>query len=214
MELISLTDKPSVFGNLIAEMRDKQVQKDSFRFRANLELAGTLMAYEISKHLNFQLKEIESPLANATEKVVTEPLVLVCVLRASLPMFNGFLKVFREAETAFIGAMRKEDGHNINAEISYLAMPDLRDKTLLFIDPMLATGKSLAACYQNLTKQTKANKTIVASLFAAPEGISYITKEINPLKVFVGSVDKELNAKSYIVPGLGDAGDLAFGNKL
>ena len=214
MELISLTDKPSIMGNLIAEMRDRNVQQDQFRFRANLELAGTLMAYEISKHLQFETKEIESPLAKTTENLVTEQIVLVCVLRASLPMYNGFLKVFRDAETAFVGAMRKEEGESINAEISYLAMPNLKGKTLVFVDPMLATGKSLTACYQNLTKQAEPNKTLVASLFAAPEGINHITKEIKPFKVFVGSVDKELNSKSYIVPGLGDAGDLAFGNKI
>ncbi len=211
-----LTSKNSIANHFIAELRDIKIQQDSMRFRKNLERLGEVLAYEISKTLSFQSTEIQTPLAVATSNLLSNQPVLVTILRAGLPFHQGFVNVFDKAENAFIGAYRGKHGadESFEVEMDYLASPDLTDKTIILIDPMLATGKSLLKSYQALLKYGKPKKVIISSAIAAPEGIEFLQKNIPEAELFVATVDECLNEKYYIVPGLGDAGDLAFGLKL
>ncbi len=217
MQTTILNQKPSVFNQFLAEIRDKQIQKDSLRFRRNLERMGEVLAYEISKTLLSEEISVKTPLGIAKEIVPKNKLVVASILRAGLPMHQGLLNYFDRAENAFVSAYRKynEDGE-FDIHIEYSSSPSLDGKTLILCDPMLATGSSLELAYRALLLKGTPEKTIFVSLIASQAGVTYInnmTKTEN-VELWVGAIDEELNAKSYIVPGLGDAGDLAFGTKL
>lgn len=211
-----LTSNNSIANHFIAELRDVKIQQDSMRFRKNLERLGEVLAYEISKTLPYQSTEIQTPLAIATSNLLSNQPVLVTILRAGLPFHQGFVNVFDKAENAFIGAYRGKHGsdESFEVEMDYLASPDLTDKTIILIDPMLATGKSLLKSYQALLKHGKPKNVIISSAIAAPEGIIFLQENIPEAELFIATVDECLNEKYYIVPGLGDAGDLAYGLKL
>ena len=211
-----LTDTNSIANHFIAEMRDVTIQKDAMRFRKNMERLGEILAFEISKTLNYQLTTIQSPLAETTTNLLSEQPVLVTILRASLPFHQGFLTIFDRAENAFIGAYRGKHrpDETFDIQMDYLASPDLSDKTIILIDPMLATGKSLLKSYEALLTYGKPARIIIAAVIAAPEGLQFLQESIPNAEYFVGTVDEKLNHKFYIVPGLGDAGDLSYGEKL
>lgn len=200
----------------MAEMRDIRIQNDRMRFRKNLERLGEILAYEISKSLDFKAQEIETPLAKTIVYTPDSQLVLISVLRASLPFYQGFLNFFDEAESGFIGAFREEnESGEIKINLGYHAAPSLQGKVIVLADPMLATGKSIIRTLDTIVSHGIPSMIHIAALFAAPEGIKYIEENLKlPYKLWLGSVDEKLNHLSYIVPGLGDAGDLAFGEKL
>jgi uracil phosphoribosyltransferase len=206
----------SIANHFIAEMRNTNIQTDSMRFRKNMERLGEVLAYEVSKQLTFHPAEIQTPLAIAPTHLLAEQPVLVAILRASLPFHQGFLNFFDKAENAFIGAYRGKHNPDETFEIQmdYLACPSLTHKTIILIDPMLATGKSLLKSYQALLQHGTPARVIMAAAIAAPEGIRFLQENISNVELFVGAVDEHLNSKYYIVPGLGDAGDLSFGEKL
>jgi len=211
-----LSEKNSIAKNFLAEIRDKRIQKDSMRFRRNLERMGEIFAYEISKTMDFTPIETETVLGvKSTEKTIDEP-VVATVLRASLPLFQGVINYFDKAESAFIGAYRgahaeKED---FEVELDYITSPSVENKTLILCDPILATGKSLEKAYRSLTRYGKPRVTHIVCVIASVEGMNYIRTRLPECRLWVGDVDRELNDRFYIVPGLGDAGDLAFGCKL
>tara|TARA_A100000171_G_scaffold51192_2_gene64771 strand:+ start:1657 stop:2298 length:642 start_codon:yes stop_codon:yes gene_type:complete len=210
-----LNTSNSIANTYLAELRNVEVQNDRLRFRTNLQRLGTLMAYEISKTLQFEEKQIQTPLAITSEQTISDSIVLVSVLRAAVPFMNGFLDVFDHSEVGFIGAWRKEETENIEVALEYSAAPNLEGKTLILIDPMLATGKSLVASLNQILKNGKPASIHLASVIAAPEGIEYLKRNIEvDHELWIWAVDEKLNDKSYIVPGLGDAGDLSFGSKL
>jgi uracil phosphoribosyltransferase len=211
-----LTETNSIANHFIAEMRDVNIQQDAMRFRKNMERLGQILAYEVSKILPYQTATIQSPLAETTTQLLKEQLVLVAILRASLPFHQGFLNVFDRAENAFIGAYRGKHrpDETFDIQMDYLACPDLNNKTIILIDPMLATGKSLVKSYEALLTYGKPARTIIAAAIAAPEGIQFLQESIPEADFYIGAVDEKLNNKFYIIPGLGDAGDLAYGGKL
>lgn len=216
MHPIVLNHKDSLVNNFLAEIRDINIQKDREKFRLNLEKCGFLLAYEISKYLNFQQKKITSPLKETSENLIANDLVLGCILRASLPFYNGFLQGFPNAESGFVGAARKHsDGVNFEIEADYFAFPSIESKTLIMIDPMLATGRSMVEVIKQICKNEKPEKLIISSLIATPHACDYLQQNINiPFQIFTVALDPELTANFYISPGLGDAGDLAFGPKI
>jgi uracil phosphoribosyltransferase len=211
-----LTNTNSIANHFIAEMRDVNIQQDAMRFRKNMERLGEILAYEVSKTLTYQIATIQSPLAEASTHLLIDQPVLVAILRASLPFHQGFLNVFDQAENAFIGAYRGKHrpDETFDIQMDYLASPDLSNKTIILIDPMLATGKSLVKSYEALLTYGKPARIIIASAIAAPEGIHFLQSLIPEADFFVGTIDERLNHKFYIIPGLGDAGDLAYGEKL
>ena len=211
-----LTSTNTIANHFIAELRDVTVQQDAMRFRRNMERLGEVLAYEISKTLSYEKAFIQSPLAIAKTELLSEQPVLVAILRASLPFHQGFINVFDKAQNAFIGAYRGKHraDETFDIQMDYLASPDLTGKTIILIDPMLATGKSLLKSYEALLAYGKPAKVIIAAAITAPEGIAYLQRNMPEAEFFVGTIDDHLNEKYYIVPGLGDAGDLAFGLKL
>ncbi len=211
-----LSETNSIANHFIAELRDVNIQQDSMRFRKNMERLGEILAYEISKILDYQSTTVQSPLAIAQTNLLTNQPVLVAILRASLPFHQGFLNIFDKAENAFIGAYRGKHrlDETFDIQMDYLASPDLTHKTIILIDPMLATGKSLLKSYEALLTYGKPTQIIIAAAIAAPEGIRFLQEEIPSADFFIGSLDEKLNYKFYIIPGLGDAGDLAYGEKL
>lgn len=199
----------------MAELRDVSIQGDRMRFRKNLERIGEILAYEISKSLPFISKEVQTPLAKTNINLPAVNPVIVSVLRASLPFYQGFLNFFDKAESGFIGAFREEGGGEIKINLGYHASPSLEGKTLILADPMLATGKSFIRSIDTLLSHGTPKIIHIAAAFASPEGIKYIEEQLKvPYQLWIGAVDQSLNSQSYIVPGLGDAGDLAFGEKL
>lgn len=213
-----LEETNSVANHFLAELRDIKHQNDRLKFRRNLERLGEVMAYEISKKLSYHEVLVETPLGEKKAGLILEQPVLITVLRAALPFFQGFLNFFDQADSGFIGAYRKEEkGENSVIEIEYLyqATPEINNKDLIIIDPMLATGNSIVKTIENLLKKGNPKSIHIVSVIAAPEGIKYIRKKVKlSYKLWVCSVDDHLNEQSYIVPGLGDAGDLSFGNKI
>lgn len=206
----------SIFSNFLAELRDVEIQKDAMRFRRNLERISEIMGYELSKHLHFEKRSIQTPLGVAETELVAEMPVLATILRAGLGMHSGLLNYFDRSESAFVSAYRKHStAENFEIFVEYLASPALDGKVLVISDPMLATGSSLAMVYKALLKQGNPSRVIVVAAIAAPEALEYLQKHL-PVTTdyYVGSIDVELTAQSYIVPGLGDAGDLAFGEKI
>jgi uracil phosphoribosyltransferase len=202
----------------MAEVRDVNVQHDRMRFRRNIERIGEIMAYEISKMLKYQTSEIQTPLSKQSVSVPCESIVLATILRAGLPFHQGFLSYFDKADNAFISASRKynEDHSAFTIELGYLSSPSIEGKTLIIIDPMLATGSSLDLAYQILLKRGKPARIHVACVIASVHGIE-IASRLFPEEIttiWAGAIDPDLNDKAYIVPGLGDAGDLAYGEKI
>ena len=185
------------------------------RFRKNLERLGELLAYEVSKALTYQSTAVQTPLESTQVELPSDQVVLVAVLRAALPFYQGFLNIFDQAESGFIGAFRQEDGEKIAVNLGYHASPNLDDKVLVLVDPMLATGTSCVTALQTLLQHGTPKAIHIVAAFAAPEGVKYLTNHLNiSHSLWLGALDEKLNSNSYIVPGLGDAGDLAFGEKL
>jgi len=210
-----LTEFNSVGNQFIAELRDVAVQGDRLRFRKNLERIGEILAYEISKSLPFRVKNIQTPLAETTVEIPAANPVIIAVLRASLPFYNGFLNFFDQADSGFIGAFREEGVGEIKINLGYHVSPNLQGRIVILADPMLATGKSFVQTIETILSHGTPEIIHIAAAIASPEGIDYIQKHTKvPYKLWIGSVDLSLNERSYIVPGLGDAGDLAFGEKL
>lgn len=216
MKTINFAETPSLVSQYLTEMRDVKTHTDPLRFRHNLRRVGEIMAYEISKTLKYKTVEVETPLASAQCKVIGEPVVLGTIFRAGLPFHQGFLDYFDHAENAFVSAYRKyKEKENFDVCIEYLASPRLDGKTLILCDPMLATGASMELSYRALlTKGTPAH-VHVASVIASQKAVDYIAKTFPAATttLWVGAIDAEINSHSYIVPGLGDAGDLAYGTK-
>lgn len=205
----------SIINQFIAEIRNVEIQSDRMRFRRNLERIGEIMAYEVSKFLEYELFEVETPLGMAQVDLPAEMPVLATIMRAGLPMHQGFLNVFDGAENAFISAYRKhhKDG-TFEINVEYVSCPSIEDKVLIVIDPMLATGASIVATLKNLEEFGTPKQIYIMAAIAATDGIHYVQRRLPNVKIWAGAVDDELTAKSYIVPGLGDAGDLAFGEKI
>lgn len=210
-----LSLSPSVFNTFIAEIRDQEIQKDRMRFRRNLERMGEVMAYEISKTLPQETREVITPLGEAHITSPSEWPVLVAILRAGLPFHQGFLNYFDRADNGFVSAYRRSHkGGEFEIEIDYVSAPDLDGRTVILIDPMVATGSSVECAYKALRAKGNPGRLIVASAIASKQGIDLIRKRLpGDTQLWTGALDDELTAQAYIVPGLGDAGDLAYGNK-
>ena len=210
-----LSQQPSIANQFLGELRNKQIQKDRMRFRKNLERLGEILAYEVSKTLTYKEQEVQTPLEKAKIQLPSDQVVLVAVLRAALPFYQGFLNFFDQAESGFIGAFREESGAELTVNLGYHASPNLDNKVLILVDPMLATGQSCIESLQTLLKHGTPKSIHLVAAFAAPEGVEHLKKSITvPYSLWLGTLDAQLNAQSYIVPGLGDAGDLAFGEKI
>ncbi len=221
--IFTLNNVNTVANNYLAQLRDKSVQNDRSRFRNNVERIGELLAYEISKTFTYAPRVVHTPLDTTEVSVVQDEVVLIGILRAAVPMLNGFVRIFTEAEIGFIGAYRVESSgsdeetkEEIKVNLEYSAAPDLEGKTVIVIDPMLATGKSMVEAISTLAKNGSPVNWHIASIIASPEGVDYVQKGLNDhnVKMWTGALDERLDANSYIVPGLGDAGDLSYGIKL
>lgn len=213
--LHNLSNTKSLIGNFLSEIRSVEIQKDPLRFRKNFERIAEIMAYEVSKTLHFKTIEVTTPLAIATVDVISEQPVLATILRAGLSMHQGLLNYFDKADSAFISAYRRHSSEEeFDIHVEYLAAPTIDNKIVIISDPMLATGSSLVTVYKALLKQGNPSKIIVVSAIATQEAINFVQKHL-PLNtdIWVAAIDSELTAQSYIVPGLGDAGDLAYGIK-
>jgi uracil phosphoribosyltransferase len=215
MSLIILGDQHSIANQFLNEIRDKERQQDRMRFRRNMERMGEIMAYEISKKLSYTGCEVTSPLASLKSVTLTSQPVIITVLRAGLVYFQGFMNYFDQADSGFIGAYRKEGGEELKINLEYLAAPGLEGRDVILVDPMLATGKSFIQSINALLKHGRPRNLHIAALIASPEGVRYIQEHLNvPYTLWTFAVDEKLNDKFYIVPGLGDAGDLSYGDKL
>lgn len=220
MKVINLSEHPSLLNQFLREMRDQDIQKDSLRFRRNIERIGEIMAVEISKQLHYAPVEVQTPLAKAEVVVPDAQVVLGTVLRAGLPLHQGFLNMFDRAENAFISAYRRvikgrrgEEKLDIVSE--YLAAPSIEGKTLILVDPMLATGLSMEVAYKALLSHGTPKDVHVACIFGTPQAIAYLQANMpEDATLWCAVIDPILNEKKYIVPGLGDAGDLCYGGKL
>ncbi|MFD2248644.1 uracil phosphoribosyltransferase [Pontibacter ruber] len=210
-----LTDTPSLANHFVAELRDVTVQHDSLRFRRNLERLGELLAYEISKTLPYTSAGITTPLAQTQTMLLAEQPVLATILRAGLPLYNGMLNYFDKAFSTFVGAYRVEEQNTeLQINMEYLASTDIHDKILILADPMLATGRSLVKSYKGMLRHGKPVQVHFAAAIASPEGVAYVQEQVPEAHIWLGALDERLNEHFYIVPGLGDAGDLAFGPKV
>ena len=212
-----LNEQNSILNKFIAEMRDRQIQVDSMRFRRNLERMGEVTAYEISKTLDYTAKIVETPLGEASVMQVSDQVVVATILRAGLPYHQGFLN-FDDAQNAFVSAYRKysKDG-KFKIKVEYISCGSLEGKILILADPMLATGSSIVLTYEALVEKGGMPKhTHIAAVIASEEGVDYVKQHMSEktTTIWCGAVDEELTSKSYIVPGIGDAGDLAYGEKL
>ncbi|MCL2246409.1 MAG: uracil phosphoribosyltransferase [Lentimicrobiaceae bacterium] len=217
MKIYNLGAANSLFNQFISEIRNVDIQNDAMRFRRNLERIGEILAYEISKTLSYEKQTVTTPLGEVEMNLVKQQPVLATILRAGLPLHQGLLNYFDKAENAFISAFRKHDMEgNFDIQIDYMSSPMLKGRTLIIIDPMLATGKSMVLAYKALLTMGAPKHIHIVSTIASADGIEYIQKYFPPSKtsIWLGAIDQELTAQSYIVPGLGDAGDLAFGPKL
>ena len=217
MKIVNLGESNSVLNRFIAELRDVNIQKDSMRFRRNLERIGEGFAYEISKTLEYQQKDVTTPLGIAKCNLFEDNIVISSILRAGLPLHNGILNYFDRAQNAFIAAYRKYGKDNkFTIQIEYTTSPNTEDKVLILADTMLATGASIVLTYKKLIEIGEPAHTHIVCPIASEYSLGYLSKNLPHKKVtlWVGAVDQELTNKSYIVPGLGDAGDLAFGDKL
>lgn len=209
-----LSNNPSIGNNYMAELRDAQIQQDSMRFRKNMERLGEIFAYEISKKLAYVETEFETSLGIATVSILQEQPILATILRAGLPLHQGLLNVFDRADSAFLAAYRKTNkSGDFIVQQEYIASPDLTDKTIILSDPMLATGLSMTACLRELSGKYKFKDLHIVSLIASSEGLAHVRANFPKAKIWLGAIDEEMTSKAYIVPGLGDAGDLAYGSR-
>lgn len=213
--IVNLSQQHSLISNWVSELRDADIQVDRMRFRRNLERIGETIAYEISKIMPFVEKEVQTPLGIATAKVLKEQPVLATILRAGLPLHQGLLNYFDQADNAFITAYRKheKDGSFI-ISLDYVSSPELDDRVVIISDPMLATGSSLVKTIHFLKEEGNPREIHIVVAIACTVGIEYVLREEPSVTIWCGDIDDELTAKGYIVPGLGDAGDLAFGTKV
>ncbi len=218
MKVINLSEHRSVLNNFLREIRDVDIQKDRLRFRRNIERIGEVMAIELSKELDYISTDIQTPLAKTTVDTIHDPLVLATILRAGLPLHQGFLNIFDHAENAFLSAYRREakDGE-LEIVAEYMAAPSIEGKTLIVVDPMLATGMSMEVGYLALLKHGTPRHTHLCCTIATPQAIDCLRKALNDsedVTLWCAAIDPVLNEKKYIVPGLGDAGDLCYGIKV
>ncbi len=216
MEIINLGEQNSILNRFIAQMRDRTVQKDSMRFRANLERVGAIFAYEISKRLHYSEKKVVTPLGIADVSTHDDQIVVATILRAGLPLHKGILDFFDDAQNAFVAAYRKYDkGDDFHINIEYVTAPDLNGKVLILADTMLATGASLELAYNRLLEDGTPSYTHLVCPVASVYAVEYLQKHLpgEGITLWMATQDEELTSHSYIVPGLGDAGDLAYGDK-
>jgi uracil phosphoribosyltransferase len=210
-----LNKQHSIANQYLLELRDQSIQQDRERFRRNVERLGELMAYEISKKFEFHSTKVQTPLGVSEVHVLKEKPVLITVLRAGLPYFNGFQNYFGQSDCGFIGAYRKESSTDLTIKLDYLATPSLEGRTVILIDPMLATGQSVIKSVNALVAHGNPVHIHVAALVAAPEGVNYLKENLKiSNEVWTWTLDEKLNDQFYIVPGLGDAGDLSYGEKI
>jgi uracil phosphoribosyltransferase len=215
MTIHYISEENSILNHFLAQIRDVNIQQDSMRFRKNIERIGEIMAYELSKKLQYKNAAVQTPLGIKNSNLIDEKIVLCSILRAGLALHQGFMNFFDDAENGFVSAYRNHDTGNAEILVEYKAVPAFKNKTLILIDPMLATGHSLVAVVNKLLQENKANEVHIAVVIAAPEGVQYLKDNLpKNYHLWVAVLDEKLNEKNYIIPGLGDAGDLAFGNKL
>lgn len=217
MHIHHLSEQNSVLNTFLSEMRDIDIQKDSMRFRRNIERIGEILGYEMSKNFSYKTSSIKTPLGDCVVNALENNMVLCSILRAGVPLHNGLLNYFDTAENAFISAYRhhKHNPESFEIIVEYLACPDLEGKTLILADPMLATGQSMLATFEALKPFGTPKDVHLACVIGAQEGIDFIENHFDKnTHLWIAGIDKKLNSKGYIVPGLGDAGDLAFGQKL
>ncbi len=215
MKTHNFSKENTIYNNFLTELRDREIQQDRMRFKRNLERCGEICAYEISKELAFVTKNTITSLGNSTSSIIEEDLVVATILRAGLPLHQGVVNYFDKADNCFISAYRKHGTKEIEVEIEYLSSPSLEGKTVILTDPMIASGKSMLLAYQAMLKNGKPKFIHIVSIIASQEGIDFVVNNFpKETKIWVGAIDKEMNEQSYIIPGLGDAGDLAFGSKI
>ncbi|OBX21846.1 MULTISPECIES: uracil phosphoribosyltransferase [Bizionia] len=217
MHIHNISLENSILNTFISEMRDIDIQKDPMRFRRNIERTGEILGYELSKSLNYKSVNVQTPLGTAAEFISTDDIVLCSILRAGVPLHNGLLNYFDKAENAFISAYRhhKNKPESFEIIVEYLACPSLEGKTLILADPMLATGQSMVATFEALKPFGKPKAVHLVSVIGAQEGLDYVSNHFDAdAHLWIATVDEKLTDKGYIMPGLGDAGDLAFGEKL
>jgi uracil phosphoribosyltransferase len=212
-----LNKENSLANHFLAEIRDTSIQVDRMRFRRNLERLGEILAYEFSKHLDYSVKAVKTPLGESKIALIDNQPVIIPILRAGLPFFQGFLNYFDQASCGFIGAYREphDEQNEFGIAMDYMSLPEIENKVIVLLDPMLATGKSIIKSINNLLAIGNPLHIYIVAAIAAPEGIKNLEENINfSYSLFVGAIDEKLNSKAYIVPGLGDAGDLSFGRKI
>ncbi|MDN3664903.1 uracil phosphoribosyltransferase [Algibacter miyuki] len=217
MKIHHLSEQNSVLNTFISEIRNVEIQNDSMRFRRNIERIGEILGYEMSKHFNYKASTIKTPLGDCSINLLENNVVLCSILRAGVPLHNGLLNYFDTAENAFISAYRhhKHDPESFEIVVEYLACPSLENKTLVLADPMLATGQSMLATFEALKPFGTPKEVHLVSAIGAQEGVDFIADHFDKnTHLWIAAIDKKLNEKGYIMPGLGDAGDLAFGEKL
>lgn len=218
MQVINLSEHNSVLNHFLREIRDVEIQKDSLRFRRNIERIGEVMAVEVSKRLNYEPVQVQTPLATATVNTISDQLVLATILRAGMPLHQGFLNIFDHAENAFLSAYRRvNEKGELEIVAEYMAAPAIDGKTLIVVDPMLATGMSMEVGYLALLRHGMPKHTHLCCAIGTPQSIEYMRKALNDredVTLWCAAVDPVLNDKKYIVPGLGDAGDLCYGTKI
>ena len=213
----NLEKTDSVFNQYMAELRDAVIQQDRMRFRRNLERIGEVMAYEISKSFEYDDEEVTTPLGIKSIRTMHEQPVIATILRAGLPFHNGMLSMFDQADSAFIAAYRKYDKNEEDSEIrvEYYSSPDIEDRILILCDPLLATGESIVKTLNGLMEEMMPKEVHIAVAVASQDGLDYVDRTMSrlPVTIWVGSIDEELTARAYVVPGIGDVGDLAYGEK-
>jgi uracil phosphoribosyltransferase len=217
MQIHYLSEENSILNHFLGQIRNVDIQNDSMRFRRNIERIGEVMALELSKDLHYATVEIVTPLGVKKTTEIVDKLVLCSILRAGLPLHLGFLNYFDNAENGFVSAYRHHPNNDefFDILVEYQAVPNIENKTLLLIDPMLATGQSMVAVFNKLMEKGLPKEIHIAVIIAAPEGVAHLEKHLpNNCHLWVATLDEKLNENKYIVPGLGDAGDLAYGNKL
>lgn len=216
MKIIDLGAQPSIVNQYMSEIRDERIQQDRMRFRKNIERIGQHLAYELSKTMNYHLRLVHTPLGVSEVPVPNEQPVVASILRAGVPLHIGVLEVFDQADNAYISAYRNvHEDHSFEVVVEYLACPDLTDRHVIICDPMLATGQSMVLAFEALLQRGTPKRVDCVSVIASREGVDYVSDKLKDKgTLFVAAIDEEMNAKKYIVPGLGDAGDLAFGPKL
>ena len=216
MIIHDLSAQSSILNHFIAELRNVEIQNDSMRFRRNVERIGEILGYEMSKYLNYRVSDIKTPLGIAPTQLLSDQLVICSILRAGLPLHNGLLNYFDKAENAFISAFRKYTSDDeFEIEVKYMAAPQIDNKVVILADPMLATGRTIENTYEVLKQRGVAKQIHVVAVIGSQQGVDYIANCLpDNTHLWIAAIDAELNDHSYIVPGLGDAGDLAYGIKM